>query len=189
VRQISKVSGRSWFGTWPQPSAVEQGAFSLKTGKRYECEVYCLRLFEHPKDAAGNRPPLKELALVAEANDNSVQFASAKRSVIDSRYDLKRYVFAAEPEVLRRVSGVRLFLSAEGDRDEQARQDIALQMVFAGSLVTAAIRAVAIGIATAGPGMIAANAAGNLDNGAIALMIALGTLAGIAAIFPSFRKP
>ncbi|MER8505258.1 hypothetical protein [Mesorhizobium sp. M0618] len=189
VRQISKISGRSWFGTWPRSSAVEQGAFRVSTGKRYECEVYCLRLFEHPIDADGARSTPKELALVAEANDDSIQFASAKRSVIDSRYDLKRYVFAAEPEVMRRVSGIRLFLSAEGDGEDRVRQDISLQMIFGGSLVLASIRAVAIGIATAGPGMIAANAAGKLSSGAAVLMIALGALAGISAIFPSFRKP
>ncbi len=189
VRQISKVTGRSWFGTWPSPSAIDRGAFDLKTGSRYECQVYCLRLFEHPKDQQGNRPPLKELALVAEANDDSVQFASSKRSIIDSRYDIKRYVFAAEPEVLRRVSGIRLFLSAEGDAADLARQDVPLEMVFGGSLVMAVVRAVAIGIATAGPGMIAANAAGKLSSGAAIVMISLGALAGIAAIFPSFRKP
>ncbi|MER9450173.1 hypothetical protein, partial [Mesorhizobium sp. M0254] len=189
VRQISKISGRSWFGTWPRGSTVDQGAFRLWTGTRYECEVYCLRLFEPPKDASGTQPSLKELALVAEANDDSIQFASAKRSVIDSRYDLKRYVFAAEPEVMRRVSGIRLFLSAEGDEADRVRQDISLQMIFGGSLVLASIRAVAIGIATAGPGMIAANAAGKLSSGAAVLMIALGALAGISAIFPSFRKP
>ena len=189
VRQISKVSGRSWFGTWASPNGIDQGAFSLKTGKRYECEVYCLRLFENPPDAQGNKPPLKELALVAEANDDSIQFASARRSVIDSRYDVKRYVFAAEPEVLQRVSGFRLFLAAGGDGDERARQDISLQMVFGGSLVMAVVRAVFIGAATAGPGMIAANASGKLTPGAAILMISLGALAGIAAIFPSFRKP
>jgi len=189
VRQISKVSGRSWFGTWAAPSSIELGAFSLRTGKRYECEVYCLRLFENHPDAKGVKLPSKELALVAEANDDSLQFASAKRSVIDSRYDVKRYVFAAEPEVMRRVSGFRLFLSAEGDSEERARQDISLQMVFGGSLVMAIIRVFFIGAATASPGMIAANASGKLNSGTAILMIALGALAGIAAIFPSFRKP
>lgn len=189
VRQISTVNGRSWFGTWSAPNPIDQGAFRLRTGKRYECEVYCLRLFESQPDAQGVRPPLKELALVAEANDDSLQFASTKRSVIDSRYDVKRYVFAAEPEVLRRVSGFRLFLSADGDADEQARQDISLQMVFGGSLIMAIVRAVFIGVATAGPGMIAANVSGKLSSGAAILMISLGVLAGIAAIFPSFRKP
>ncbi|WP_224543694.1 hypothetical protein [Mesorhizobium sp. CA16] len=189
VRQISRISGRSWFGTWPRPSAVEQGAFRLRTGRRYECEVYCLRLFQHPADAVDVQPTHKELALVVEANDDSIQFASAKRSVVDSRYDVKRYVFAAEPEVMRRVSGFRLFLSAEGDGGNQVRQDITLQIMFGGSLFLASIRAIAIGIATAGPGMIAANAAGKLNSGTAVLMIALGALAGISAIFPSFRKP
>lgn len=188
VRHISKVSGRSWFGTWAAPSQIDQGAFMLRTGRRYECEVYCLRLFENQPDPQGVKPPLKELALVAEANDDSLQFASAKSSVIDSRYDVKRYVFAAEPEVLRRVSGFRLFLSAGDDADGQARQDISLQMVFGGSLIMAAVRSIFIGAATAGPGMIAANASGKLTSGTAILMIALGSLAGIAAIFPSFRK-
>jgi hypothetical protein len=189
VRQIRRVSGRSWFGTWANPHPVDEGAFNLKSGKRYECEVYCLRLYEAPTDLSGTRPALRGLALVAEANDTSVQFASTKRSEIDSRYDLKRYVFAVEPEALRRVSGIRLFLSAEGDTETQERQDISLQMVFAGSFALASVRAVAIGIATAGPAMIAANANNKLNTGAAILMIALGALAGIAAIFPAFRKP
>lgn len=189
VRHISNVTGRSWFGTWPAPTRVDQGAFTLRTGKRYECEVYCLRLFENQPDLQGVKPPPKLLTLVAEANDDSLQFASTKRSVIDSRYDVKRYVFAAEPEVLRRVSGLRLFLSAADDGDGQARQDISLQMVFGGSLVMAALRACFIGAAAAGPGMIAANASGKLTSGTAIVMIAVGSLAGIAAIFPSFRKP
>ena len=189
VRNVSEISGRSWFGTWAAPSRIDQGAFVLRTGKRYECQVYCLRLFENQPDPHGAKPPPKELALVAEANDDSLQFASAKSSVIDSRYDVKRYVFAAEPEVLRRVSGLRLFLFAEDDADGQVRQDISLQMVFGGSLVMAALRALFIGAAAAGPGMIAANASGKLTSGTAIVMIALGSLAGIAAIFPSFRKP
>ncbi len=66
VRQISKVGGLNWFGTWASPNRVDQGAFSLRTGKRYECEVYCLRLFDHPLDAQGKKSPLNELALVAD---------------------------------------------------------------------------------------------------------------------------
>lgn len=189
VRHISRVSGRSWFGTWATASQIDQGAFRLRSGTRYECDVYCLRLFENQPNPQGVRQVPKELALVAEANDESIQFGSTKISVIDSRYDVKRYVFAAEPEVLRRVSGFRLFLSVTGDVTGQARQDISLQMIFAGSFVMAAVRALFIGAATAGPGMIAANAAGKLTSGTTIVMIALGGLAGIAAIFPAFRKP
>ncbi|MEG3162712.1 hypothetical protein U1763_19605 [Sphingomonas sp. LB2R24] len=189
VRHISEVSGRSWFGTWPAPNRIDRGAFMLRTGKRYECEVYCLRFFEKQPDLQGVKLPPEELTLVAEANDDSLQFASTTRSVIDSRYDVKRFIFAEEPEVLRRVSGFRLFLSAAGDIDGQARQDISLQMVFGGSILMAAVRALSIGIATAGPAMIAANASNKLYPGTAIVMIALGILAGIAAIFPSFRKP
>lgn len=189
VRHISEVNGRSWFGTWAAPSRIDRGAYRLRTGKRYECQVYCLRLFENSPDSQGVKPSPKELVLVAEENDQSLQFASAKRSVIDSRYDVKSYVFAAEPEALRHVSGFRLFLSAADDADGQTRQDIALQMVFGGSMVMAVVRALFIGAATAGPGMIAANVSNKLTSGTAIVMIALGSLAGIAAIFPSFRKP
>lgn|GEM_PF-6031185 len=189
VRQISKVDGWSWFGTFASPSAIDRGAFKLRTGNRYECEVYCLRLFEKDKDETGVRPPLKELALVAEGNDDSIQFASTKRSVIDSRYDIKRYVFAVELEAMRRVSGIRLFLSAAGDADEIARQDVPLQMVFGGSIVIALLRMLFIGVATAGPGMTAAGLAGKLTPGVAVAMIAIGMFAGVAAIFPAFRKP
>lgn len=189
VRQISKVDGWSWFGTYASPRAIERGAFKLRTGNRYECEVYCLRLFEHDKGEDGVRPPLKELALVAEGNDDSVQFASTKRSVIDSKYDIKRYVFAVELEAMRRVSGIRLFLSAAGDDDEVARQDVPLPMVFGGSIMIALLKMLFIGVATAGPGMTAAGLAGKLTPGVAVAMIAIGMLAGVAAVFPAFRKP
>jgi len=66
-------------------------------------------------------------------------------------------------------------------------------MVHAWSKAWASIEIHAIstdfGAATAGPGMIAANVSGKLNLGAAILMISLSALAGIAAIFPSFRKP
>lgn len=189
VRQISKIDGWSWFGTFASPSAIERGAFKLRTGNRYECQVYCLRLFEHDKGEDGVRPPLKELALVAQGSDASIQFASTKRSVIDSRYDVKRYVFAVELEAMRRVSGIRLFLSSAGDADELARQDVPLQMVFGGSIAIAFFKMLFIGVATAGPGMTAAGLAGKLTAGVAVAMIAIGMLAGVAAVFPAFRKP
>jgi hypothetical protein len=189
VRQISKVDGWSWFGTFASPSLIDRGAFKLRTGNRYECQVYCLRLFIPPKGADGVQPLPNELALVAEGNDDSVQFASAKRSVIDSRYDLKRYVFAVELEATRRVSGIRLFLLAKDDGEAVARQDVSLQMVFGGSFSIAFLKMLFIGVATAGPGMTAAGLAGKLTAGVAIAMIAIGMLAGVAAVFPAFRKP
>lgn len=200
VVRISEVRARSWFGTWPQPLKVDQGAFDLRAGKRYECEIYCLRLYEPPK-AVAIKPnsgfvvttivsTSPKLSLGAEVNDNWVQFGSAKRSIIDSRYDVKRFLFEAEPNVIRRVSGIRLFLTEgvdESPTDHQ--QDITLPLIFRGSIFWAVVRAILIGIATAGPSMIAINAAGKLNAGAVAAVIALGALAGAAAIFPSIRKP
>jgi hypothetical protein len=200
VARISEVRARSWFGTWPQPLAVNQGAFDLKAGKRYLCEVYCLRLYEPSKTdltKQGSKVDLNttistspNLALGAQANDIWVQFCSAKRNIIDSRYDVKSFLFEAEPDVLRRVSGIRLFLT-EGLDESSAdyQQDITLPLIFRGSIGWAAIRAILIGIATAGPSMIAINAAGKLNGGAVAAVIALGALAGAAAVFPSIRKP
>lgn len=39
VIRVSEVRARSWFGTWPQPRQLNQGAFDLQAGKRYACEV------------------------------------------------------------------------------------------------------------------------------------------------------
>jgi len=200
VVRVSEVRARSWFGTWPQPRKLNQGAFDLRAGKRYECEVYCLRLYEPPKAVPIKPNPgfvfttiastSPKPSLGAEANDSWVQFGSAKRSIIDSRYDVKRFLFEAEPDVIRRVSGIRLFLTEGLDESStDYRQDITLPLIFRGSIFWAIIRAILIGIATAGPSMIAINAAGKLNAGAVAAVIALGALAGAAAIFPTIRKP
>lgn len=200
VVRVSEVRARSWFGTWPQPLKVDQGAFDLKAGKRYECEIYCLRLYEPPKAVAikpnsgfvvtSTVSTSPKLSLGAEVNDNWVQFGSTKRSIIDSRYDVKRFLFEAEPNVIRRVSGIRLFLTEGVDESPtDYQQDITLPLIFRGSIFWAVVRAILIGIATAGPSMIAISAAGKLNAGAVAAVIALGALAGAAAIFPSIRKP
>lgn len=199
VVRVNEVRARSWFGTWPQPRKLNQGAFDLRAGKRYECEVYCLRLYEPPKvvlvkpnhgfvfTTMAKTPP--KTSLGAEANDSWVQFCSAKRSIIDSRYDVKRFLFGAEPDVIQRVSGIRLFLTEGLDESSnEYQQDITLPLIFRGSIILAAIRAILIGIATAGPSMIAINAADKLNAGVAAAVIALGVLAGAAAIFPSIRK-
>ncbi|WP_340316168.1 hypothetical protein [Rhizorhabdus argentea] len=200
VVRVSEVRARSWFGTWPQPRRLNQGAFDLRAGKRYECEVYCLRLYEPPKAVPIEPNPgfvfttiastSPKPSLGAEANDSWVHFGSAKRSIIDSRYDVKRFLFEAEPDVVRRVSGIRLFLTEGLDESStDYQQDITLSLIFRGSIFWAIIRAILIGIATAGPSMIAINAAGKLNAGAVAAVIALGALAGAAAIFPTIRKP
>lgn len=198
VVRVSEVRARSWFGTWPRACKLDQGAFDLKAGKRYECEVYCLRLYEPPRPVPLKANPGFVITTVApskpslgvEANDTWVQFGSGKRSIIDSRYDVKRFLFEAEPDVIRRASGIRLFLTEGLDESStDYQQDITLPLIFRGSIIWAVIRALLIGIATAGPSMIAINAAGKLNPGAVAAVIALGALAGAAAIFPSIRKP
>lgn len=200
VVRISEVRARSWFGTWPKPIRADQGAFDLKAGKRYECEVYCLRLNEPPGrvlsepspefDPAPSQRASPKTSLGAEANDHWVQFGSAKRSIIDSRYDVKRFLLEAEPNVFRRVSGVRLFLTdGLDDSSSDHRQDITLPLIFHSSVFWTFARVLLIGVATAGPSLIAINAAGKLNVSVAFTVIVLGILAGFAAIFPGIRKP
>ena len=182
VLRVVRLSAKSWFNSWPRPSAIAQGAFDLASGQRYECEVYCLRHYTPSADT-----PLPHLSLGVAATESTLDFASATRSPIDSKYDVKRFVFAAAPDVLRRVSGFNLFLTSD-PTSEQGAQDITLPLIFRGSILIAALRALLIGIATAGPSMIAVNAAGKLNPDVATVVIALGVLAGAAAIFPSIRK-
>lgn len=185
VVRISEVRASSWFGTWPKPLKVYMGAFKLKSGKRYECEVYCIDLYKEAQAVSIKKP-----SLGAEANDNWVQFGSSKRDIIDSRYDVKRFVFETEPNVIRRVSGIRLFLTEGLDESStDYRKDITLPLIFHGSIFWASVRVLLIGIATAGPSLIAIDAAGKLDGVTGIAVLALSALAGVAAIFPSVRKP
>jgi hypothetical protein len=185
VFRLSEIRGRSWYGTWPQPERLSAGAYRLSGGKRYECEVYCLR----PNDPPTAKKATK-LALAVGSEDEPITFASIKRGDIDSKYDVKRFVFFSEPTALSRVAGFRVFLAKGDEADSEVSRDVSVQVVLGGSLLLGPIRALLIGIGTAGPAMVAANAAGKLnDLQTVLIMALLGMMAGVAAIFPTLRKP
>jgi len=184
---LKKAAGRSWFGTWPRSEPVREGAFLLATGKRYQCEVYCLHLHETNPAAIGPPQPIPALAI--EGSDDWFQFGSSKRQAIDTRYDLKRFIFSTESNAWRRVGGLSVFLTKGLDpKHADYRQDILLPMIFSGSWGWYSLRVLAVAVATSGPSLTAINAAGKLDNlGIVLFVLALGLVAGIAAVVPGFK--
>lgn len=164
---------------------LSSGAYRPSGGKRYECEVYCLRPNDPPPKTKAAR-----LALAVGSEDEPITFASIKRGEIDSKHDVKQFVFFSEPTALSRVAGFRIFVAKGDESDGEVSRDLSLQVVLGGSLLMGPIRALLIGIGTAGPAMVAANAAGKLnDVQTFSLMALLGLMAGVAAIFPTLRKP
>jgi len=181
VHRLAKVATTSWFGTWPRPLRPSAGVYCLASRRRYQVEIYSF--------APGRLGP--DTHLRVESEDEFIHFVTPRSIAVDSRYDVKRIVFSTDAEVLARAGGMRVYLThgnAEA-KDADVRQDIGLQFIFGGSWLLGLLRAGAIGIGTAGPAMVAANAAGKLSVGVAIVMIALGAVAGLGAVFVSLKKP
>jgi hypothetical protein len=179
IRRLA-LADRGWFGRWPTGVAAKDGTYRLRSGRRYELQVYC---FSPKKVPAGTK-------LVAEAEDDFIAFATARTLEIDSRYDIKRVFFSTEANVLPRAAGLRLFLARkDGELEIELSRDISLQFSFAGTWLLGVSRVIAVAIGTAGPGLIAVNAAGKLNAGVAIAILALGALAGLGSVFLSLRKP
>jgi hypothetical protein len=181
VHRLAKVASTSWFGTWPVPVIAMTGVYRLASRRRYEMEIYS---YAPGKIGSG-------IHLHAESEDDFIQLVTPPAIAIDSRYDVKRIVFSTDAEVLARAGGVRLYLThyTVAGKEPDVRQDIHLQFIFGGTWILGVVRALAVGIGTAGPAMVAANASAKLTGGVAILMIALGALAGLGAVFVSLKKP
>lgn len=181
VHRLAKVASTSWFGTWPVPLLALTGVYRLASRRRYQIEVYS---YAPGKIGSG-------LHVHVESEDDFIRFVTPCAIAIDSRYDVKRIIFSTDAEILARPGGMWLYLArdtADG-KDPEIRQDISLQFIFGGSWLLGVLRAFAIGIGTAGPAMVAANASSKLTEGVVILMIALGAVAGLGAVFVSLKKP
>ncbi len=181
VHTLARVASISWFVTWPVPLLASTGVYRLASRGRYQIEIYS---YAPDKISAG-------LHLHAESEDDFIRFVTPRAIAIDSRYDVKKIIFSTDAEVLARPGGMRLYLARDTSdgKDPEIRQDISLQFIFGGSWMLGALRAFAIGIGTAGPAMVAANASGKLTVGVAIMMIALGAVAGLGAVFVSLKKP
>lgn len=182
--RLSLLRRFSWFGTWPKPrlpSRLNMGSYILPSGRRYECEVYCLRPNDPP---AGAAPSKSELS--AEAEDDELTFVSATQRDLDSKYDVKRFVCRSDYAVLDRLTGFRLFITAE---DGTTHRDVALPVVLRRSFLLRELKFLLVVGVTWVSAMIAAKAAGKLDWASGALLFAVAFFAGVTAIFPSVKKP
>lgn len=187
VSRLARLQGESWYVKTEPDLHVHMGDYRLHAGISYECEVYCLSY--HGASAAPVIGPVAPPpVLAADINSAWVEFGSVKRHAIDTRYDVKRFIFSTEPHVFRRSSGLSLSLTAKLDTSSSDyRQDILLPLTFGGSVRLGLARAAAIGAATAAPGMIAINAAGKLTPLAAAAALTAGLFAGLLAVFPILK--
>jgi hypothetical protein len=185
VFRMSRLGKFSWFGSWPRtkfPSRAQMGTYVLSGGKRYECEVYCLR----PNESAQGEAAAK-LKLSIASEDDQLTFISATHGEVDSKYDVKRFVFRSDAGIFDRLTGIRFFLTNE--TDGTTRREIALPILLRRNVLLGEIKFLLVGAATAITGLLAASAAGKLTP-LIGTLIAIGGfLAGIAAVFPSVKKP
>lgn len=183
--RLSRLRKFSWFGTWPHPrwpSRLNMGSYVLPSGKRYECEVYCLKPNDPP---AGVQPG--RLKLSVEADDDQLKFVSATHGDIDSKYDVKRFLCQSDVGILDRLTGFRLFITDQ--TNNTTYRDLSLPVVLRRSFILGPVKGLLITAAVAGTAMLAANAAGKLDLKTAALLFVLGVFAGITSVFPSVKKP
>ena len=187
VSRLARLQGESWYVKTEPELRVRMGVYRLHAGISYECEVYCLNY--HGASAAPVIGPVAPPpVLAADTNNAWVEFGSVKRHAIDTRYDVKRFIFSTEPHTFSRSSGISLFLTGKLEAaSSDYRQDILLPINFGGSIWFGLARATAIGMATAAPGMIAINAAGKLTPLAAAAALAAGFVAGLLAVFPMLK--
>jgi hypothetical protein len=179
VLRVSRA-GRRWFGRWPRGIKAEDGVYRLRSGRRYELQVYCFS----PKSV----PPGAKL--VAETEDDFLAFATPRSIAIDSRYDIKRILFSTEANVAARAAGLRLSLARrDGGTQVELSRDISVQFTFGGTWLLGLGRAAAITIGTAGPALVGVNAAGKFSLPIAIVMIALGAVAGLGSVFLTLRKP
>jgi hypothetical protein len=185
VFRMSRIGKFSWFGSWPRtksPGGAYMGTYVLAGGKLYECDVYCLRPNEAP---TGQTPARIKLSITAE--DDQLTFVSATHGDIDSKYDVKRFVFRSDPGIFDRLTGIQIFLTNE--TEGTTHREIALPILLRRTVLLREVKFLLVGAATAITGMLAAKAAGKLDSVTGTLLLIGGMLAGIAAVFPTVKKP
>lgn len=187
VSRLARLQGESWYVKTEPDLHVHMGVYKLHAGISYECEVYCLNY--HGTSAAPLVGPVAPPpVLAADTNSAWVEFGSVKRHAIDTKYDVKRFIFSTEPHTFRRSSGISLFLTGKIEAaSSDYRQDILLPVNFGGSFWLGLARAAAIGSATAAPGMIAINAAGKLTPLAAGAALIAGLFAGLLSVYPILK--
>jgi hypothetical protein len=185
VIRLHRLGKFSWFGSWPRtksPNGADMGTYVVAGGKRYEFEIYCLRPNEPP---AGGQPP--KLRLTIDSEDDQLTFVSATHGEVDSKYDVKRFVFRSDPGVFDRLTGIRVSITNVNDGTTQ--REIALPILLRRNVLLGEVKFLLVGLATAITGLLAATAANKLTPGTATLIGIGGFLAGVAAVFPSVKKP
>ncbi len=180
VRRLVRINDTSTRTSAPhdifQPT---EGMYKLSSGDRYELAVYCF----FPPSAED-----RTATLHIGSDVKAVKFPLGKDRDIDSRYDLKRFLFSVEKQTMSLPAGLRLFLTGP-ETDDRARADIVIPVVFAGSLPFALGRIGLIGFGASVPAMIAASSAGKLSLNVALVMFLAGIVAGVGTVFTSLKKP
>jgi hypothetical protein len=178
VHRIAKLPTHSWFGTWPKPLQASRGIFTLRSGERYEIQTYTYSV----NNAADG------LFLSAKPDDGFVQLVSRGVVPVDSRYDIKSFVFATEADTHRRFGGITLGLAAGNPVQEQLRYDVNLRFVFKPAWVRGIFQGLAAALGTTGPALLVAERARVLHTEVAIAIVVMGIAAALGTVFLSRSK-
>lgn len=178
VYRLSKAALSSLFARTSKPLRAEGGVYRLRSGSRYELEIYVY----------APTAPAEGLKLTASAESDVVGFVSRPVVAIDSRYDLKSLILATRAELWTRPTGVSLQFIPGADGPAHPPRDISLRLLVRGRFLIGAAKALVVTCGTTGPAALAALAADKLTPALALSMVLFGAVAGIGSVFIASSK-
>jgi hypothetical protein len=172
----------AWWRRDPTPKLADN-RYAMLSGYRYRLDVYTYR-------PAGSAITASSTKLVVSTDERAVQFTSSKEAVLDSRYDLNRFVFTTDQLLDPVPAAVRVALAITGGTPPGTEQrcDITLSIWFGGWRRRAFWRVFFIAAGTASSAIIGVAFKDNFSIWIAAMMCVGPLIAGYAGTIPLLRK-
>jgi hypothetical protein len=158
----------------------EHGSYVLRSGKKYELEVYSFRPEESMTDE------IEETRLHIRSQSELIEFLTTKSHAIDSEYDIKRFRFFTKRNPSEFSASLSLFIHGAHSASE-GESEVVIPVLFKRDLT----HVIGVGLTALGaalPAMLAAGLAGNLNWWVILSMFGIPFALGFTAAWFQWRR-